>query len=56
MFEIDEMPCEDIAQLLGVPVGTVYSRLHAARKDFQRALGRMHVRDAFAGGERRGTS
>jgi RNA polymerase sigma-70 factor (ECF subfamily) len=46
MFEIDEMPCEEIAQIVGVPVGTVYSRLHAARKDFQKALARMHARDA----------
>jgi RNA polymerase sigma-70 factor, ECF subfamily len=46
MFEIDEMPCDEIAQIVGVPVGTVYSRLHAARKDFQRALARMHARDA----------
>jgi RNA polymerase sigma-70 factor (ECF subfamily) len=48
MFEIDEMPCDEIAQLLGVPVGTVHSRLHAARREFQKALGRMHARDAHA--------
>lgn len=48
MFEIDEVPCEEIAQIFGVPVGTIYSRLHAARKDFQKALARMHARDAFA--------
>jgi RNA polymerase sigma-70 factor, ECF subfamily len=46
MFEIDDMPCEEIAQILGVPVGTVYSRLHAARKSFQKALARMQARDA----------
>jgi RNA polymerase sigma-70 factor (ECF subfamily) len=46
MFEVDEMPCEEIAQILGTPVGTVYSRLHAARKSFQKALARMHARDA----------
>lgn len=45
MFEVDEMPCEEIAQILGVPVGTVYSRLHAARRSFQRALARMQARD-----------
>lgn len=52
MFEIDELSCDDIAELLDVPVGTVYSRLHAARKDFQKALARMHARDAhgFGGG------
>lgn len=50
MFEVDEMPCEEIAQIVGVPVGTVYSRLHAARKDFQKALARMHARDARRSG------
>jgi RNA polymerase sigma-70 factor (ECF subfamily) len=46
MFELDEMPCDEIAQVFGVPIGTVYSRLHAARQDFQRALARMHAREA----------
>jgi len=46
MFEIDELPCEEIADMLGVPVGTVYSRLHAARRAFQQALARMQARDA----------
>jgi RNA polymerase sigma-70 factor (ECF subfamily) len=40
MFEIDELPSSEIAALLGVPVGTVWSRLHAARKQFQRILSR----------------
>ena len=26
MFEIDEVSCEEIAEMLGVPLGTVYSR------------------------------
>lgn len=38
MFEIEEMPCDEIARLAGVPVGTVYSRLHAARKEFTKLL------------------
>jgi RNA polymerase sigma-70 factor (ECF subfamily) len=46
MFEIDEVPCEAIAAALGIPVGTVYSRLHAARKDFQAALARSNARAA----------
>lgn len=41
MFEIDEMPCEEIALILGVPLGTVYSRLHSARKAFQKAVVRF---------------
>jgi RNA polymerase sigma-70 factor (ECF subfamily) len=38
MFELDEMPCEEIAEILGVPVGTVHSRLHSARLEFKNAL------------------
>ncbi len=50
MFEIDELPCETIAEALGVPVGTVYSRLHAARKEFQKALARSNARATRGGG------
>jgi RNA polymerase sigma-70 factor (ECF subfamily) len=46
MFELDELPCDVIAASLGVPVGTVHSRLHAARKAFQRALLRSEARAA----------
>jgi RNA polymerase sigma-70 factor (ECF subfamily) len=45
MFEIDEVSCEEIAEILGIPVGTVYSRLHAARKEFEAALRRVEARD-----------
>jgi RNA polymerase sigma-70 factor, ECF subfamily len=34
MFEIEGISCQEIAADLGVPVGTVYSRLHAARQFF----------------------
>jgi RNA polymerase sigma-70 factor (ECF subfamily) len=46
MFEVEELSCEDIAAMVGVPVGTVYSRLHKARKEFQTALARLEARDA----------
>jgi len=32
LFELEGMSCEEIAELTAVPVGTVYSRLHLARK------------------------
>ena len=35
MFELEGIPCDAIAMELGIPLGTVYSRLHAARKLFQ---------------------
>lgn len=50
MFEIDELSCEEIAGIVGVPVGTVYSRLHGARKAFEKALARHRTR-ASRGGE-----
>jgi RNA polymerase sigma-70 factor (ECF subfamily) len=34
MFEVEGMSCPDIASELGLPLGTVYSRLHSARKFF----------------------
>ena len=32
LFELEGQSCAEIAELSGVPIGTVYSRLHAARK------------------------
>lgn len=34
MFEVEGLSCREIADELGLPIGTVYSRLHAARKFF----------------------
>lgn len=50
MFEIDGLPCNEIGECLGVPVGTVYSRIHAARQEFLRAVKRVGA--AAARGER----
>ncbi|MEZ4443042.1 MAG: sigma-70 family RNA polymerase sigma factor [Polyangiaceae bacterium] len=47
MFELDEIPCAAIAEQLGIPVGTVHSRLHAARHDFKKAVRRL-AREAGA--------
>lgn len=44
MFELDELGTEEIAKILGVPVGTVWSRLNAARKQFQKVLTRERSR------------
>ncbi|MET0390968.1 MAG: sigma-70 family RNA polymerase sigma factor [Polyangiales bacterium] len=40
LFEIEGESCESIAAMWGVPTGTVYSRLHHARKRFVEAYGR----------------
>lgn len=44
MHELDEMSCDEVAAALGVPVGTVHSRLHHARDSFRAALKRWHAR------------
>jgi RNA polymerase sigma-70 factor (ECF subfamily) len=41
LFELEHEPCDRIASMMGVPVGTVYSRLHAARKRFARGFSRQ---------------
>jgi RNA polymerase sigma-70 factor (ECF subfamily) len=48
MFELEELSCVEIAAMIGVPVGTVYSRLHAARAAFARAAAAL--RDEGSGG------
>lgn len=35
MFEIEEMSGEEIAEALSIPVGTVWTRLHAARRELR---------------------
>lgn len=49
LFEIEELSGEQIAELLGLPVGTVRSRLRLARDAFQREVKRLtlaHAREA----------
>lgn len=50
MFEIEERSCADIAEEIGVPVGTVYSRLHAARSAFAAQLARLRATEARESG------
>ena len=39
MFEFEGRTCKEIAEALLIPVGTVYSRLHAARAEFEQSYG-----------------
>lgn len=43
LFEIEREPCDAIAAGMGIPVGTVYSRIHKARavfrEEYQRVAG-----------------
>lgn len=40
MYELQSQSCIEIAKALEIPVGTVYSRLHTARKRFKAAFDR----------------
>jgi RNA polymerase sigma-70 factor (ECF subfamily) len=46
MYELEDLSCADIAAELGVPIGTVHSRLHKARGEFKSALARLDAREA----------
>ena len=44
LYEIEGESCESIAAMWNVPIGTVYSRLHHARKRFLETYNRAHSR------------
>ncbi|AKU99500.1 RNA polymerase sigma factor RpoE [Labilithrix luteola] len=46
LFELEELTVTEIAELLGLPLGTVGSRLRRAREDFRTAVARLHARDS----------
>jgi RNA polymerase sigma-70 factor, ECF subfamily len=41
LFELEQMTCQQIADLLEIPLGTVYSRLRLGRESFQRSVRRI---------------
>ena len=45
LAEVEELAAPEIAQVLGINVNTVYSRLRLAREAFNLALARHHGRD-----------
>jgi len=47
LAELEEMTAPEIADALGIPVNTVYSRLRVARRDFNAALARHRARDCW---------
>jgi RNA polymerase sigma-70 factor (ECF subfamily) len=38
LAEVEGLTCPEIAAALGIPIGTVWTRLHAARRELRRAL------------------
>jgi len=43
LHELDGATCQEIARSLGIPLGTVYSRLRLARDDFSGAVRRLQA-------------
>lgn len=43
MFELEEMTCPQIADVLGIPLGTVYTRLRTARATFEESARRARA-------------
>ena len=41
LYELEGESCDAIAAAMGIPTGTVYSRLHNARKEFLQAYQRL---------------
>jgi RNA polymerase sigma-70 factor (ECF subfamily) len=50
MFEIESLSCHEIAELMNVPIGTVYSRLHSARRQLEKNLTRDLARRGLGNG------
>jgi len=46
LCDVEEMGYQEIAETLGIPIGTVMSRLSRARKAMRHSLGDAHVRGA----------
>jgi RNA polymerase sigma-70 factor (ECF subfamily) len=47
LFEIDGVSCEEIAELVDAPLGTVYSRLRLARVVFKKKLAQLQAQESF---------
>ena len=51
LFELEELTGPEVAEVLGVPLGTTASRLRRAREHFQSSIARLR-RATVRGGER----
>lgn len=51
LAELEQMTAPEIARALGVKENTVYSRLRAARQEFDRSFARVRLRERRATGE-----
>lgn len=49
MVELDELTVPEVAEILGIPLNTAYSRLRAARRAFEEALARHESKQTRGG-------
>ncbi|MET0791472.1 MAG: sigma-70 family RNA polymerase sigma factor [Polyangiaceae bacterium] len=49
LYEIEQLTSQEIAEIVGVPLGTVASRLRRAREDFAARVARAEARRNFGG-------
>jgi RNA polymerase sigma-70 factor, ECF subfamily len=47
LHELDGFTCEEISRTLEIPIGTTYSRLRLARRDFSETINRLRARRAI---------
>ena len=45
LYELEELPMAEVAEAVGCPLQTAYSRLHAARGEFEAAVKRHHAKE-----------
>lgn len=53
LFELEELPMAEVAEAVGCPLQTAYSRLYAAREHVEAAVARQRAREARSLGEAR---
>lgn len=44
LYEVEQLPMSEVAEAVGCPLQTAYSRLYAARRDVERRLTRLRAR------------
>ena len=47
MAELEQIPIPEIAEIMGIPLNTAYSRLRAARREFEEGVRRARARDTW---------
>jgi RNA polymerase sigma-70 factor (ECF subfamily) len=48
LYELEELAMADVAEAVGCPLQTAYSRLHAARAEFEAAVKRRQAKDRIS--------